>query len=152
MQRSESGSLRILSVWRKRAPPPARLPRVSTYTSVFYTPQPVLTHLLIYLLTYLYLLTDHLLPYLPYHAAASRARNGPPRSYVPEFVARIRPSRACLRCQSVGTRPPRPTQRFKRGRVPRAQMIFGLTPRWRPHGRRSRIIAEPSRSFVLERP
>ena len=30
----------------------------------------------------------------------------------------------------MGTRPPRPTQRFKRGRAQRAQMIFfGLTPR-----------------------
>ena len=52
-----------------------------------------------------------------------------PRTYVPEFVARIRPARACLRCQSVGisdTRPPRPTQRFKRGLL-RKMVFYGTT-------------------------
>ena len=49
------------------------------------------------------------------HAATSRARDGTPRSYRPGSIARSRPFGARLRCQSVRARPPRPTQRFKRG-------------------------------------
>ena len=52
----------------------------------------------------------------------------------------------------MGTRPPRPTQRFKRGRASRAQMIFGLTPRWRPAALSRSAVKNHRRTIAQLRP